>query len=194
MSLGLLATNNRYIECARSSIIDNITIIEGDLTQAHVDAIVNAANPKMLGGGGVDGAIHRAAGAKLKQACLKIKPINGMRCPFGEARITIAGELPSKYVIHTAGPIYRSASAPSALLEAAYINSLRLAIENQCKSVAFPAISCGAYGYPHQQAAEIAIDVCRRGEFKTLDIYFYLVGQPMTDIWNAVKQEVEASE
>lgn len=190
-SFGLLATNNRYVEYARSSIIDNITIIKGDLTQAHVDAIVNAANPKMLGGGGVDGAIHRAAGAELKEACLKVKPIKGIRCPFGEARITIAGDLPAKYVIHTAGPIYRLASNPSALLEAAYLNSLRLAIENQCKSVAFPAISCGAYGYPHQAAAEVALRVCNQDEFKALNIYFYLVGQAMVDIWNAAKHRIQ---
>ncbi|HEY5715006.1 MAG TPA: O-acetyl-ADP-ribose deacetylase [Psychromonas sp.] len=166
----------------------NITIIEGDLTRANVDAIVNAANPAMLGGGGVDGAIHRAAGPVLREECLKVKPVNGVRCPCGEARITPAGDLPAKYVIHTVGPVYKQVSNPSALLESAYLNSLRLALENHCKSVAFPAISCGVYGYPHQQAAEVALTVCYQKEFKDLDIYFYLVGQTMVEIWNAVNQ------
>ncbi|MGB5443883.1 MAG: macro domain-containing protein [Psychromonas sp.] len=169
-----------------------IRIIEGDLTRANVDAIVNAANPEMLGGGGVDGAIHRAAGPALKEVCLKIKPVNGIRCPIGEARITLAGELPAKYVIHTVGPIYKQSSNPRASLESAYLNSLHLAVENHCKSVAFPAISCGVYGYPHQEAAEIALTVCYKKEFAALDIYFYLVGQSTVDIWNAVNNELRS--
>ena len=163
-----------------------ISIVEGDLTKADVDAIVNAANPEMLGGGGVDGAIHRAAGPKLREECLKVKAVNGIRCPVGEARITPAGNLAARYVIHTVGPIYRQESNPKALLESAYVNSLCLAIENRCKTVAFPAISCGVYGYPHQEAAEVALKVCYRQEFKALDVFFYLVGQPMVEIWNSV--------
>lgn len=170
-----------------------ITIVEGDLTQARVDAIVNAANPKMLGGGGVDGAIHRAAGPRLKQQCLKVAAVNGIRCPFGEARITLAGDLRAKYVIHTAGPIYRQAAEPSALLEAAYVNSLSLALENQCQTVAFPAISCGVYGYPHQEAAEVALSVCSRDQFKKLDIRFYLAGQAMLDTWLRVQNKLGVS-
>lgn len=163
-----------------------ISIVEGDLTKADVDAIVNAANPEMLGGGGVDGAIHRAAGPKLREECLKVKAVNGIRCPVGEARITLAGNLAARCVIHTVGPIYNQALNPKVLLESAYINSLRLAIENRCKTIAFPAISCGVYGYPHQEAAEVALQVCYRKEFEVLDISFYLIGRPMVDIWNSV--------
>ncbi|WP_321368274.1 O-acetyl-ADP-ribose deacetylase [uncultured Desulfuromusa sp.] len=164
----------------------HISIIEGDLTQAHVDAIVNAANPKMLGGGGVDGAIHRAAGPSLREECLKVKSVNGIRCPVGEARITPAGNLAAKYVIHTVGPIYSEEPDPERLLESAYVNSLRLAIENRCKSVAFPAISCGIFGYPHQEAAKVALNVCYRKEFEVLDIYFYLFDQSAVEFWKAV--------
>lgn len=166
--------------------MDHVSIIEGDLTKANVDAIVNAANPKMLGGGGVDGAIHRAAGPKLREECLKVKSVNGIRCPVGEARITLAGNLAARHVIHTVGPIYRQVSNPKVLLESAYVNCLRLAIENRCKTVAFPAISCGVYGYPHQEAAEVALQVCYRKEFEVLDIDFYLIGQPMFEIWTSV--------
>ena len=168
----------------------HVSIIEGDLTKADVDAIVNAANPKMLGGGGVDGAIHRAAGPKLREECLKVTAVNGIRCPVGEARITPAGNLASKYVIHTVGPIYSQVSNPKLLLESAYVNSLRLAIENRCRTIAFPAISCGVYGYPHQEAAEVALQVCYREEFEVLDIFFYLIGRPMVEIWNSVHLEM----
>ena len=118
--------------------MNHIQIIEGDITGAKVDAIVNAANPAMLGGGGVDGAIHRTAGPQLLEACRKLEPINGIRCPFGQARITVAGNLASKFVIHTAGPIYRTDENPSATLESSYVNSLYLAIEHGCHSIAFP--------------------------------------------------------
>lgn len=166
----------------------HIKIIEGDLTKANVDAIVNAANPIMLGGGGVDGAIHRAAGSVLRLECQKVKPVNGIRCPTGEARITPAGNLASRYVIHTVGPVYHRVNNPDELLAAAYKNSLKLAVENQCKSIAFPAISCGAYGYPYREAAEVALGVCGLDEFSGLDIYFYLMGQEMVDIWEAVNK------
>jgi len=171
--------------------MDNIFIIEGDLTKANVDAIVNAANPQMLGGGGVDGAIHRAAGPGLREECFKVESVNGIRCPVGEARITSAGNLPSKYVIHTVGPVYKHVANPRELLESAYLNSLRLAIENHCQTVAFPAISCGVYGYPHQEAAEVALGVCRRDEFKALQIYFYLVGNQMVETWSGVKGNMD---
>ena len=121
----------------------NISLIQGDITTADVDAIVNAANPAMLGGGGVDGAIHRAAGRALLDACKQVKPVYGIRCPIGEARITPAGHLKARYVIHTVGPRYRMDDQPEELLRSAYRNSLLLALENHCKSIAFPAISCG---------------------------------------------------
>lgn len=141
-----------------------IRIVEGDITKLTVDAIVNAANRKMLGGGGVDGAIHRAAGAGLLQACLEVAEVRpGVRCPTGEARITPAFGLPARFVIHTVGPVYRDGKhGEPELLAACYRNSLRLAVENGCGSVAFPCVSTGVYGYPIEAAAGIALEEVRR--------------------------------
>ena len=165
-----------------------IEILQGDITQAKVDAIVNAANPQMLGGGGVDGAIHTAAGPDLLAACKKIKAINGIRCPFGEARITPAGNLRAKFVIHTAGPIYRQKKDPASILKASYRDCLRLAIENHCESIAFPAISCGVYGYPLDSASEISIGVCLETEFSALKISHYLFSTELRDLWLSAYQ------
>jgi len=136
-----------------------IKIIQGDITTLAVDAIVNAANQVMLGGGGVDGAIHRAAGRELYEACLKIPEVRpGVRCPTGEARITPVFKLPAKYVIHTIGPVYSDGlHGEPEKLAACYRNSLALAAENGCKSIAFPCISTGVYGYPIEDAAKIAV-------------------------------------
>ena len=167
-------------------IMKNIKIIEGDITKLDVDAIVNAANPKMLGGGGVDGAIHSAAGPKLLEECRKVKSINGIRCPFGEAKITPSGNLLSKYVIHTAGPIYRNEKDPKSVLISSYKNSLLLALEHNCESIAFPAISCGAYGYPIKDAAFVALKACSGQEFSKLEIVFCLFGSKTLDLWQSV--------
>ena len=136
-----------------------IKIVQGDITTLAVDAIVNAANQVMLGGGGVDGAIHRAAGKELFEACLKVPEVRpGVRCPTGEARITPGFKLPAKFVIHTVGPVYRDgAHGEPEKLAACYRNSLALAAENGCKSIAFPCISTGIYGYPKEEAAQIAV-------------------------------------
>ena len=136
-----------------------IRIIQGDITTLSVDAIVNAANQLMLGGGAVDGAIHRAAGPELFKACLNVPEVRpGVRCPTGEARITPGFKLPSKYVIHTVGPVYRDGRhGEPEKLAACYRNSLALAAENGCKSIAFPCISTGVYGYPIEDAAQIAV-------------------------------------
>ena len=140
-----------------------IKIIHCDITTLAVDAIVNAANQMMLGGGGVDGAIHRAAGHELYEACLKVPEVRpGIRCPTGEARITLGFKLPAKYVIHTVGPVYRDGQhGEPEKLAACYRNSLALAAENGCKSIAFPCISTGVYGYPIEEATQIAVLVVR---------------------------------
>ena len=140
-----------------------IRILQGDITTLEVDAIVNAANQLMLGGGGVDGAIHRAAGRKLYEACLAVPEVRpGVRCPTGEARITPGFRLPAKFVIHTVGPVYRDGlHGEPEKLAACYRNSLALAAENNCRSIAFPCISTGVYGYPIEDAAKIAIQEVR---------------------------------
>ena len=136
-----------------------IKIIKGDITTLAVDAIVNAANQVMLGGGGVDGAIHDAAGDELYEACLKVPEVRpGVRCPTGEARITPGFKLPAKFVIHTVGPVYRDGQhGEPEKLAACYRTSLALAAENGCTSIAFPCISTGIYGYPKEAAAQIAV-------------------------------------
>ncbi|MEP4146808.1 MAG: O-acetyl-ADP-ribose deacetylase [Halioglobus sp.] len=166
--------------------MNNIELIIGDITTAEVDAIVNAANEVMLGGGGVDGAIHRAAGPALLAECREVPAINGIRCPTGQARITGAGDLPARHVIHTVGPVYEEVNNPEVLLSLAYRNSLLLALEYQCQSIAFPAISCGVFGYPLDAAAQMALATCSEEEFKSLDISFYLFGDQVFNIWQPV--------
>ena len=136
-----------------------IVVIRGDITRLQVDAIVNAANERMLGGGGVDGAIHRAAGPELLAACRLIPEVRtGVRCPTGEARLTPGFRLPARYVIHTVGPVWRGgAHGEPELLASCYRRSLELARVEALRAIAFPAISCGVYGYPVDDAAEIAV-------------------------------------
>jgi len=139
------------------TLISRIELLHGDITRLEVDAIVNAANSSLLGGGGVDGAIHSAGGQEILEACKEIVAKQG-GCQTGEAVVTTAGKLPSKFVIHTVGPVWHGGkNNEREKLASCYINSLQLAVINDCQSVAFPNISTGVYGYPKAQAAEVAV-------------------------------------
>ncbi|CAO2820756.1 unnamed protein product [Amaranthus hypochondriacus] len=165
-----------------------LNIQKGDITQWSVDgssdAIVNAANERMLGGGGVDGAIHRAAGPELKEACYKVPEVRpGVRCPTGEARITPGFRLPASHVIHTVGPIYDVDRNPKASLTNAYRNSLLVAKENNIRYIAFPAISCGVFGYPYDEAASIAISTVKEFANDFKEVYFILFSDDIYNVW-----------
>ena len=143
-------------------IVPRIEVVQGDITAQDVDAIVNAANPSLLGGGGVDGAIHRAGGPDILAECRQVRADrypDGL--PTGQAVATTAGRLSAQWVIHTVGPIYASVDDPAALLTSCHVESLRVADELGARTVAFPAISCGVYGYPVTEAAPIAVGTVR---------------------------------
>jgi O-acetyl-ADP-ribose deacetylase len=136
-----------------AAVWDRVTLVQGDITTQKVDAIVNAANTSLLGGGGVDGAIHRSAGSDLLESCRSLRG-----CETGGAKITPGFRLPAKFVIHAVGPVYDGGrSGEPEALASCYRTSLRLASEHACETIAFPAISCGVYAYPLDEAAEIAI-------------------------------------
>lgn len=154
-------------------------VVTADITTLRVDAIVNAANSSLLGGGGVDGAIHRAAGPELLEACRKL---NG--CPTGEARITPGFRLPARWVIHTVGPVWRGGRGGEPdLLAACYRNSLALAREHGAGTLAFPAISTGVYGYPKDLAAETAVAAC--AEADDLDVAFCCFDEASAELHRA---------
>jgi O-acetyl-ADP-ribose deacetylase (regulator of RNase III) len=162
-----------------------IGLIQADITRLDVDALVNAANTYLMGGGGVDGSIHRAAGPQLLEACGKIGG-----CPTGEARITPGFRLPARHVIHAVGPVYRARDKEKAqeMLRGCYLNSLKLADENKLKSIAFSCISTGVYGYPPKEAAHVACDTVRSyledEETGITKVVFCTYTQDDTDIYN----------
>jgi O-acetyl-ADP-ribose deacetylase (regulator of RNase III) len=156
---------------------DNIRLIEGNIVQQEVDAIVNAANPSLMGGGGVDGAIHLAGGPAILEECREIRRSrypDGL--PTGEAVATTAGNLPARWVIHTVGPIYGEVDDPAGLLASCHTGSLRIAVELGASTIAFPAISTGIYGYPLDEAAEVAIGAIRGAETSVEEVRFVLFG------------------
>ena len=165
-----------------------IQIVQGDITKLDVDAIVNAANTTLLGGGGVDGAIHRAAGPELLAEC---RTLGG--CRPGEAKITGGYRLPARFVIHAVGPIWRGGNHDEArTLANCYRNSLQRAVENEIKTLAFPAISCGAYGYPIKEAAQIALKATR--EFLAVSdnprkVIFVVWGEAVYDAYREALQK-----
>jgi O-acetyl-ADP-ribose deacetylase len=166
-----------------------LELVEGDITTQETEAIVNAANSSLLGGGGVDGAIHRAGGPQILEECRKIGG-----CPTGEARITTGGRLPAAWVIHTVGPVYRDGKHGEAdLLASAYRSSLALACAHGIKTVAFPSISTGAYGYPLAEAAHIALTTAR--DYLTAHpeielVRFVLFGQAAYRVYEAAFAEI----
>lgn len=166
-----------------------LVVEQTDITGIAADAIVNAANERMLGGGGVDGAIHRAAGPDLLEACRAVPEVGrGVRCPTGEARMTPGFRLKARHVIHTVGPVYRSEDHSAPLLASAYRSSLALAWEHGLKTIAFPAISCGVYGYPLAEAAAIALRTCRKHATGLREVRFALFGDDTMAAW---KSELE---
>lgn len=176
---GLTTANEEIaarIAPASNPRMSTICVRVADITTLAVDAIVNAANERLLGGGGVDGAIHRAAGPALLAACRRIPEVRpGVRCPTGEARITAAFRLPQRYVIHTVGPVWKGGGqGEEALLAACYHTALALAGEHSVRTIAFPAISCGIFGYPLELAAAVAVREIRAQLDGGLDLTVFL--------------------
>jgi O-acetyl-ADP-ribose deacetylase (regulator of RNase III) len=174
----------------------NLVLLQGDITKQDTEAIVNAANSSLLGGGGVDGAIHRVGGPKILEECKKIRKQQG-GCPTGEAVITTGGNLKAKYVVHTVGPIwYGGKRDEDALLRNCYLNSLKLARKKNIKSISFPSISTGAYRFPIERASKIAlqtiIDFLQNNSFK--EVKFVLFSKSDYEVYSRNLQELLTSE
>jgi O-acetyl-ADP-ribose deacetylase len=172
------------METSTSDPNSRIEIIRGDITKIEVDAIVNAANTTLLGGGGVDGAIHRAAGHELLVECRRLGG-----CEPGQAKITRGYDLPARFVIHTVGPVWRGGKQDEArTLASCYRNSLQLAVDNEIRTIAFPAISCGAYGYPIEQATRIAFETTREFLATTDEVEKVIFVVWSEDVYNAYRR------
>jgi len=155
--------------------VPRIILVQGDITEQEVDALVNAANSKLLGGGGVDGAIHRRGGPAILEECRRIRAErfpDGL--PTGQAVATTAGDLPARWVIHTVGPVYSKSEDRSGLLASCHVESLRVADELGARTVAFPAISTGVYGYPVEEAAAVAVEAVRTADTDVDEVRFVL--------------------
>jgi O-acetyl-ADP-ribose deacetylase (regulator of RNase III) len=173
-----------------------IEIVEGDITREDTDAIVNAANSSLMGGGGVDGAIHRAGGPDILEECREIVKRQGS-LPAGKAVITTAGKMKAKHVIHTVGPVYSGSPEDPVTLASCFTESLRVADENELESVSFPAISCGVYGYPMDEAARVSLSAVAdhaRGRTRVRLVRFVLFGRRAFETFAAAAREVRASE
>lgn len=162
-----------------------ITLARGDITEQNVDAVVNAANSSLLGGGGVDGAIHRKGGPAILEACKEVRRTrfpDGL--PTGQAVATTAGELPSRWVIHTVGPVYDRVDEPARLLAACHAEALHVADELGAKTVAFPAISTGVFGYPVEEAASVAVDAVRDARTSVDEVRFVVFDDEAFDAFH----------
>jgi O-acetyl-ADP-ribose deacetylase (regulator of RNase III) len=170
--------------------VPKITLERGDITQQEVDAIVNAANSSLMGGGGVDGAIHRKGGRAILAECKRIRAEQYSEgLPTGAAVATTAGDLPARWVIHTVGPVYSKSEDRSGLLASCHTESLRIADELGARSVAFPAISTGVYGYPLHEAAPVAIAAVAGADTKVSEVRFVLFDEAAYDAFEAALRE-----
>jgi len=171
------------------SVANRISLIQGDITKMEVDAIVNAANSSLMGGGGVDGAIHRAGGPAILEECREIVARQG-RCETGKAVITTGGNLPAKFVIHTVGPVWHGGNDNEPqLLENAYFNSLKLALKKDLGTIAFPNISTGIYGFPKEKAAEIAVKTVTQfllGNDQISKVYFVCFDRENYELYDRI--------
>jgi O-acetyl-ADP-ribose deacetylase len=171
-----------------------IEIVVGDITEQRVDAVVNAANSSLLGGGGVDGAIHRRGGPAILEACRALRAGRlAAGLPTGQAVATTAGKLPARWVIHTVGPIYSAHEDRSHLLASAFRESLRVADELEASVVAFPAISAGVYGWPADDAARIALTAVHAASTSVVEVRFVLFSRAMFDEFDKARDDVEGS-
>lgn len=166
-----------------------ITLVLGDITEQHVDAVVNAANSSLLGGGGVDGAIHRRGGPSVLAECRELRASRYSEgLPTGQAVATTAGDLPARWVIHTVGPVYTESEDRSMLLASCYRESLRVADELGAQTVAFPAVSAGVYGWPLHDAARIALTTVQHTPSQLCEVRFVLFSDAVLDVFRAVHQ------